>query len=257
MSKTEETKLLEDALHQRQIEKREYGCEEVTIGFKAGGKGDEIVDYMTMDASDQFRCYEIKVTLSDLRSDNALSFYGDYNYLVVSDSLYLRNPVWENHIPPYAGILCGKDLRVIRQAKLKRIDEQTRQMLKSSLLRSVCWKYENHRNAQILNDTRALIRQMEQMKQEYQNRIDELDQMEWTCHDFEYYYGANHQITDFHLEKEAVIQRKQYALRKEGRMSWTIENGELKCPVCGNHQNQETPYCPYCGTDLKKMKEHE
>lgn len=254
MSKTEETKLLEEALHLRQVEKREYGCEEVTVGFKSGGKGDEIVDYMTMDASDQFRCYEIKVTFSDLKSDNALSFYGDYNYLVVSESLYLRNPVWENHIPPYAGILCGKDLRVIRQAKQKRIDEKTRQMLKSSLLRSVCWKYENHRNAQILNETRTLERQMEQMKQQYQDRIDALDQMEWVYHDFEHYYGANHQIADFHLEKEAMVQRNQYALRKQGKMGWMAEGSDLKCPVCGYHHSIETPYCPDCGADLRKIK---
>lgn len=257
MAKTEETRLLEEALHQRQVEKREYGCEEVTIGFKACGKGDEIVDYMTMDASDLFRCYEIKVTTADLKSDHALSFYGDYNYLVVSESLYLRNPVWDNHIPPYAGILCGKDLRVIRQAKLKKTDEETRQMLKSSLLRSICWKYENHRNAQILNDARALQRQIEQMKQQFQQKTDALDQMEWVYHDFQHYYGANHQIAGFRLDQEAMIQRKQYALRKEGGMCWVKENDKLKCPVCGYRQQNETPYCPYCGADLRRIEKHE
>lgn len=87
MAKTEETKMLERSLEERSRKKREYGCEEVTIGFKHEGHGDEIVDYMTMDADEVFRCYELKVTLADLKTDNKLSWYGDYNYLVISDLL--------------------------------------------------------------------------------------------------------------------------------------------------------------------------
>ena len=82
--KTKETKNLEKALDALSKAKREYGCEEVTIGFKSSGHGDEIVDYMTMDAKGIFKCYELKVTLQDLKTDNKKSFYGDYNYLVVS-----------------------------------------------------------------------------------------------------------------------------------------------------------------------------
>ena len=253
MAKTDETRLLEEALHNRQVEKREYGCEEVTIGFRSGGKGDEIADYMTMDASDVFRCYEIKVTMADLKSDNALSFYGDYNYLVVSESLYLRNPVWDNHVPPYVGILCGKNLRVIRQAKLKHINEETRQMLKSSLLRSICWKYENHRNAQTLQETRCLQRQMDQMKEQFHQKMEEMDRMEWVYRDYEHYYGANHHIADFHLDQEAKNQRKQYALRKEGKMEWHKDGDDYVCPLCGFHHISASHYCPECGADLRRL----
>lgn len=255
MAKTDETKMLEEALHECQVKNGEYGCEEVTIGFKGQGKGDEIVDYMTMDSHDQFRCYEIKVTLSDLKSDNALSFYGDYNYLVVSKSLYLRNPVWDNHIPPYAGILCGAELQVVRQAKKRTVSETERQMLKSSLLRSVCWKYENHRNAGILSEERALEKQISEMEEAYRDKMNEMDHMLWTYHDYEHYYAANHQISDFSLKKEAMKQRKEYEKRKKHEMCWMEKDGVYLCPVCGKREEKMSDYCPHCGSDLRSVDE--
>lgn len=35
-----------------------------------------------------FRCYEIKVTLADLKSSAKQTFLGDYNYLVVTNELW-------------------------------------------------------------------------------------------------------------------------------------------------------------------------
>lgn len=257
MTKTDETKLLEEALHHRQITNGEYGCEEITIGFKGKGKGDEIVDYMTMDSRDVFRCYEIKVTLSDLKTDNALSFYGDYNYLVISESLYLRNPVWDNHIPPYAGILCGQNLRVIRQAKKKTVSDETREMLKSSLLRSVYRKYENYRDVEALNASRQNERDMQAVIDEYQAKSDSLDRLVWTYHDYEHYYAANHQMASFDLESDDRRQRKEYELRKAGKMTWIQTDSAYECPACGNRSEMKTAYCPYCGSDLRIMGEHE
>lgn len=61
-----------------------YGCYEVCLG---SGYGDEFVDFMTMDSKDVFRCYEIKISLSDFSSSNKLSFAGDFNYLVIPQDL--------------------------------------------------------------------------------------------------------------------------------------------------------------------------
>jgi hypothetical protein len=68
MAKRKETVELENALIKNTREKRIYGCEEITIGFYNGGKGNEIVDFMTMDSKGIIKCYEIKVTLEDLKS---------------------------------------------------------------------------------------------------------------------------------------------------------------------------------------------
>lgn len=62
-----------------------YGAFEVALGESYGN---EYVDYMTMTSDGEFRCYEIKQSYSDLHSKAKLSFYGDYNYLVMTEELY-------------------------------------------------------------------------------------------------------------------------------------------------------------------------
>ena len=86
MAETELTKQIKRELfyHTNANKQGMYGCYEVTLG---GGYGKERVDFMTMDCYDTFRCYEIKVSLSDLNSNCMLSFGGDYNYFVVTDEL--------------------------------------------------------------------------------------------------------------------------------------------------------------------------
>ena len=58
----------------------------MTIG-RAGSSGYERCDYVEFDTSSEIRCYEIKVTMSDLKSKNKLSYLGDKNYLVVPKKL--------------------------------------------------------------------------------------------------------------------------------------------------------------------------
>lgn len=65
-----------------------YGAFEVVMGQNTIGYGNEYVDFLTMDSNNEFRCYEIKVSKEDLYSNNNLSFYGDYNYLVVPEFLF-------------------------------------------------------------------------------------------------------------------------------------------------------------------------
>ena len=74
-----------------------YGCFEVTIGYN----GKERVDYMTYDTKDIFRCYEIKVSEQDFKSNATLSFFGNYNYYVLTQELY--NVVWDK-IPAEVGV---------------------------------------------------------------------------------------------------------------------------------------------------------
>ena len=55
---------------------------------------DYVLQYIMITAAksglkDLFRCYEIKVTMQDFRSKAKKSWYGNYNYLVISSKLYM------------------------------------------------------------------------------------------------------------------------------------------------------------------------
>ena len=105
MAKRKETIGIENALDKMCREKRIYGCEEVTIGFHNNGYGNEIVDFMHMDSKGIIKCYEIKVTFNDLKSDAKKSWYGHYNYLVVSDDLYKKVSDWSVFVPDHVSII--------------------------------------------------------------------------------------------------------------------------------------------------------
>lgn len=75
MVKSKLTLELEDKLRTMSIRRRIYGCEEVTIGFYKDGHGDEIVDFCTMDSNGIIRCYEIKISMNDLKSKAKKSWY--------------------------------------------------------------------------------------------------------------------------------------------------------------------------------------
>lgn len=74
MSKSKETKIIEQVLNDELYGSnpklaKEYGTTEVTIAFPRNGKDREIVDFLSYNAkSEQFRCYEIKVSMQDLHS---------------------------------------------------------------------------------------------------------------------------------------------------------------------------------------------
>lgn len=257
MTKTQATVNLENALAERCRSHGEYGCTEVTIGFKHEGHGDEIVDFMSMSADGMCRCYELKVTLSDLRSDNRLSWYGDYNYLVVSDSLYLRRSAFENDIPPYVGILSGTELTVRRNARQKKVSEETRRMLKDSLLRSMYGRMVQYRDA----GDPEVIKRAEKEIQDLKDRLAELDRetdrVRWTYQDYETWYRRNHQNSGFSLEQGAKEERKEYAMRMKGEMTWQNNT----CPVCGHTALKDetgeyvlSDFCPFCGADLRKFQ---
>ena len=86
--KTQETKQIEQLLFDGLFGTNpslavEYGTIEVKIGTAKNHKKAEYVDFMSYDMRKNiFRCYEIKVSLSDLKSKANMSWYGNYNYLV-------------------------------------------------------------------------------------------------------------------------------------------------------------------------------
>jgi hypothetical protein len=258
MSKTEQTRQLERALEAASRQKREYGCTEVTIGFRHDGHGDEIVDYMSMDAREVFRCYELKVSYADLKTDNRLSWYGDYNYLVVSEDMYRRPLPYDNYIPPYAGILVGPSLRTVRPAKKEHISDEVREMLKDSLLRSVYWKmvqWRDEADDTVLKETRA---QLEEAQTELAEVRKQDDLMRFNYEDYETWYRKNRQDMSFSIAEAARQERKNFALRQEGKLTWQKQEDRLVCPVCHhealfdeNGRPMASDYCPYCGTDLR------
>ena len=88
--------------------------------------GHERLDFLSYDAKENiFRCYEIKVTMEDLRSDAKLSWCGHYNYLVISKVLYLQKPLdwWKKQVPDFVGIIVAYPEEETKKAikKVKKI----------------------------------------------------------------------------------------------------------------------------------------
>ncbi|MEH7126339.1 hypothetical protein V7122_24450 [Bacillus sp. JJ1532] len=104
-----------------------FGCFEVTIGWF----GDERVDYMTYDTKGIWRCYEIKVSVSDFRSKAKKTFCGNFNYYVMTKELY---ETVKHEIPSHIGVYVGRTS--VKRAKRQdlTIDEE---VLKNSLIRSL------------------------------------------------------------------------------------------------------------------------
>lgn len=130
---------------------KEYGTTEITIDFHRNGNGRELVDFMTYDAKkDLFRCYEIKVTMADFKSKAKKSWYGNYNYLVLSSDLYSQQSLddWKQCIPHHVGIISVNPMSqskvVARKASFVEISEKDKDMLKRSLIRTLF--YQNQKN---------------------------------------------------------------------------------------------------------------
>lgn len=130
---------------------KEYGTTEVTIDFPRNGNGRELVDFMSYDAKKNlFRCYEIKVTMADFKSKAKKSWYGNYNYLVLSKALYLEQSLenWKMSIPSHVGILVvnpeSQSRKTIRKAVFTEISEEDKDMLKHSLIRTLFYQNQNN-----------------------------------------------------------------------------------------------------------------
>lgn len=153
--KRQETRIIEKVLYENlfgtnQSLAKEYGTTEVTIQRK--GQKKELVDFMSYNIKkDIFRCYEIKVSMQDFWSKAAKSWYGNYNYLVVSKELYLQRSLdwWKEQIPKHVGIIWinpdGKYhyKEVVRRPVFLKLSQEEKDLLKNSLLRTLFYKSRN------------------------------------------------------------------------------------------------------------------
>lgn len=211
MSKREDTLLLEKALFDLHTKKlRNYSCEEVTIGFHNQGLGNEIVDFMSMDSKGTIKCYEIKVTLQDLKSKAKKSWYGHYNYLVVSKELYEKVNVWIDDIPSHIGILVGNNLESKRKAKKCQMTLEEELILKESMVRSMFYKMLKYKDAQSIEEQKKLhskIKALENDKRILYERATKVENIVFT---YETYKAANDNLDIISLEKMANAEKEKY-----------------------------------------------
>lgn len=155
MSKLNETKIIEKVLLKNCFGSnphlaKEYGTTEVTIGFPRDKKGKEIVDFLSYNAkSNIFNCYEIKVTMQDFNSSAKKSWYGHYNYLVLSNSLFKQMPVteWKKEIPIGVGIIVintiTEEKTTVLRPHRQDVTLEMYDILKNSLIRTLF--YQNNK----------------------------------------------------------------------------------------------------------------
>lgn len=167
MAKTELTTKLEKLIYSATNKMGCFGCFEVTIGWT----GRERVDYMTYDTKGIFRCYEIKVSLSDFRSKAYKSFVGHYNYYVMPEELYEKV---KDEIPKHIGVYTG--YQCIKKPKKQEllVDEQT---LKNSLIRSLAreaQKLYRSANPDYINGLNRRIAHEQREKERYMDNYNQL-----------------------------------------------------------------------------------
>lgn len=209
--KRKETLMLENLLDRDTIKNRLYGCKEITIGFYNGGKGDEIVDYMTMSSKGILKCYELKVSLQDLKSSAKKSFYGHYNYLVVTKELYDKVTDWSIYLPNYVGIIIGykSGLNSVRKAKRQNISKETETMLKESMVRSLYWKMQKYKDARSIEEQKKLKSKLREKEKDIQSLRDRAVKAERIISDYEIYKYCNDGV-EIDLEKEAKKEKEKY-----------------------------------------------
>lgn len=162
-----------------------------------------------MDSKGIIKCYELKVTLQDLRSSAKKSWYGHYNYLVVSRELYNQVSDWNEYIPKHVGIIVGESLKSKRKAQKCEVSTETEIMLKESMIRSMFWKMEKYKDAQSLNKQKQLqskIRRLEHERDEAHNRALHAERIISNYETYKYY---NEDI-DIDLAAMAKAEKEKY-----------------------------------------------
>lgn len=224
MAKRKETLEIEEKLHQLCRKKRWYGCEEVTIGFANNGHGDEIVDFCSMDYKGIIRCYEIKVTLADLKSKAKKSWFGHYNYLFVTDELYQKiKECLDEFIPDYVGvsISCSASwssgVEVKRKAVKQEVSAEQREMMKESLVRSMYYKMQKYKDSADLEKVSALKKEARTWEKERDKYCKEYNDtyyvLEKTERILRKYYGFGIDLEDFvkKFDNEEILLPEQIA----------------------------------------------
>lgn len=145
-----------------------FGCFEVTIGWF----GKERVDYLTYDTNGVWRCYEVKVSLSDFHSKANNTFVGHFNYYVMPQELYTKVG---NEIPSHIGVYTESSYCVKRAKKQELAYSEN--VLKDSMIRSLSReadiKYRGD-NPDIVNNLESKIRRLEKEKEKIRSKYYDL-----------------------------------------------------------------------------------
>ncbi|KJD44195.1 hypothetical protein [Paenibacillus terrae] len=163
MAKTDVTLQLERDIYAATNKMGVFGCFEVTIGWY----GEQRVDYMTYDTKGVFRCYEIKVSKSDYKSNAHNTFVGHYNYYVMTRELYDQVV---SEIPAHVGVyVFGSCMKRARKQELGVGEE----ILKNSLIRSLSrdvGKLLKSNNPDYVNRMNRLINNERREKENYREK---------------------------------------------------------------------------------------
>lgn len=142
--KTAETLQVEKILINYTSKTGVFGCKEVTLRNPIYDDRKERVDYITFDNYSTIRSYEIKVTKADLMSSNRLSWWGDYNYLVVTKELYeqLKKDDYLGELPWGCGVI-SIDLATAKvkhevKAGKKQVTPAAKMQIVESIAKSAC-----------------------------------------------------------------------------------------------------------------------
>lgn len=207
MAKRKETLEIEDKLRYMCRKRRIYGCEEITIGFYNNGHGNEIVDFCTMDSKGILRCYEIKVTLADLKSKAKKSWYGHFNYLFVTRELYQKIcDHLEEFIPDYVGVAVpcpdswSDGVEIVKNPKKQDLSTEQEIMLKESMVRSMYYKIQKYRDAADLKKVSMLQSELRRERAENAKFCNEVGELRFTISKIERVlrlYGKEFSLRDF------------------------------------------------------------
>lgn len=168
---------------------------------------------MTMDSKGIIKCYELKVTLQDLKSNAKKSWYGHYNYLVVSRELYNKVSDWDEYIPKHIGIIVGDCLESKRKAQRCEVSAETEIMLKESMIRSMYWKMQKYKDAQSIEKQKYLQSKIRSLEREKESIRERALKAERIISDYEIYKWRNDGV-DIDLAALAREEKEKY---KENR----------------------------------------
>ena len=165
-----------------------------------------------MDSKGTIRCYELKVTKQDLKSHAKKSWYGNYNYLVVTDSLYEKivsqGESWNDYLPDGVGLMVGYESYEYIQDKMdteildifdfnerinykkrnskkvirfytkikpikKNLPEKEQLMLTQSMIRSMNYKIIKYKDANNLDNLNKAKKTAQRYERLYEDKVKE------------------------------------------------------------------------------------
>lgn len=171
---------------------------------------------MTMDSKGVIKCYELKVMLQDLKSNAKKSWYGHYNYLVVSRELYNKVSDWDEYIPKHIGIIVGDCLESRRKAQRCEVSAEIEIMLKESMIRSMFWKMQNYKDAQSIEKQKQLQSKIRSLEREKENIRERALKAERIISDYKTYKWYNDGV-DIDLAALAKEEKEKYLENRKRR----------------------------------------